>query len=85
MAISDSSGSQWFPVVVKRIPSGSQWQPVIPVVLNASQWFSMVFSGSNGSQHFQWFPAVPMVPSGSQWFPVAVNGSQWLSMVLSGY
>ena len=44
MATSDSSGSQWFLVVlngsqwllIKMVPSGSQWQPVIPVVLNGS-------------------------------------------------
>ena len=62
MAISDSSGSQWFPVVVKRIPSGSQSQPVIPVVLNGSQWFSVVPSGSNASQ---WQPVIPVVLNGS--------------------
>ena len=63
------------------VPSGSQCFPVVLIGFQWLQWFpafSMVPSGSNGSQ---W---LSMVPSGCQWLPVAVNGSQWLLMVSSG-
>ena len=57
------------------------------MVLNDSQWFSVVF---NHPQWFQWFSVVlscdkslQLVTSGSEWLPC--SGSQWFSVVVNGH